>query len=430
MAFQSGFPTRRKLIVLAAAPADGAAQAIAQELQRLGWETIVTDQVGMYAYEAYACVVLLLTPEAPRSAAVQSALEARPANMIPLVIPEVSPPYARWAGAPVPVAASLALTAQSINEALGRLDGATSPHQAALGQYVPGGQPVEPMPPAQPTYPSQSMYPQQPGYPTNEPTYPGTVAGGQAFNAGNQPAMPGMQPTMQYPGQYPGQPYPGGPGAAPQPDAPKRGNRAAIFAIIGGVALLACVLACLGGLYYSKSVAGKISTSIQATLTARPAKTTPTTSIPVGFASFTDPSGYYRVNAPTAWKETSTSAYTNWLSSSDVAEVAIATASGSPTSSDIQTALGQTIKSFSTGAGGNGSYTTTQKPTTVSLAGESWIQESADVGIKGTTIHSVVMGTTHNGRFYLILYVSPKDSFDSLNAQNFQPMLNSFTFLQ
>lgn len=425
MAFEGGFPTRRKLLVLAAAPTDGAAQAIAQELQRLGWETIVTDQVGQYAYEAYACIVLLLSPEAPHSAAVQSALEARPANMIPLVIPTVSPPYARWAGPPVPVAASLALTAQSINDALGHLDGATSPRQAAMGQYVPGGQPVEPIPPSQPVYPSQPAYPQQPGYPTNEPTYPATAAGGQAFYAGNQPTMPGMQPTMQYPGQ----PYPGGPGVAPQPNAPRR-NRAAIFGIIGGVVLLACVLACLGGLYFTRGVAGKISTSIRATLTARPATATATASMPVGFASFTDPGGYYRLNAPTAWKATSTSTYSGWLSSSPIAEVAIASASGSPTSSDIQNAIGQTLKSFSTGAGGSGSYTTTQGPTTVSLAGESWTQEAADVGVKGVTLHSVVMGATHNGRFYIILYVAPKDTFDTTDTQSFQPMLNSFTFLQ
>lgn len=426
MAFENDFPTKRKLLVLAAAPTDGAAQAIANELQRLGWETVVTDQVGQYAYEAYACIVLMLTPEAPRAAAVQSALDARPANMIPLVIPTVSLPYARWASAPVPVGASLELTAAAINDALANLDGATSPRQAALGQYIPGGQAIQQMPPAQPIYPSQPTYPQQPGYPTNEPSYPATPAGGMAAYAGNQPTMPGMQPTMQYPGQ----PYPGGPGFAPQPEPPKRGNRAAIFAVIGGVALLACVLACLGGLYFTKGVVGKVSTSIQATLTARPATPTATASMPVGFARFTDPSGYYQLNAPSAWKATSTSAYASWLSTSDIAEAAIASGNGSPTVSDLQTALGQTFKSFSTGAGGSGAYTRTQSPSTVSMAGESWQQEAADISVKGVTFHAVVLGVSHGGRFYLIIYASPKDSFETLNAQSFQPMLNSFTFLK
>lgn len=430
MTFENDLPTKRKLLVLAAAPTDGVAQAIANELQRLGWETVVTDQVGQYAYDAYACVVLMLTPEAPRAAAVQSALDARPANMIPLVIPTVSLPYARWASAPVPVAASLELTAAAVNEALANLDGATSPRQAALGQYIPGGQVIQQPPPS--TNPGQPAYPQQPGYPTNEPTYPATPAGGMAAYTGNQPTMPGMQPTMQYPNQpYPGQPpYPGGPGYAPQPDAPARSNRAAIFAVIGGVALLACVLACLGGLYFTRSLAGKVSTSIQATLTARPATPTATASMPAGFARFTDPGGYYQLNAPTAWKATSTSAYTSWLSTSDIAEAAIASGNGSPTESDLQTALGQTFKSFSTGAGGNGAYTPTQAPSTVSMAGESWQQQAADISVKGVTFHAVVLGVSHGGRFYLILYSSPKDSFDTVDAQKFQPMLNSFTFLK
>jgi hypothetical protein len=69
-------------------------------------------------------------------------------------------------------------------------------------------------------------------------------------------------------------------------------------------------------------------------------------------------------------------------------------------------------------------------PTTVTVAGQSWTQETADVtpGGQAQTAHAVVLSVTHGGNVYTIAYYASPSAFANLNAVAFQPMVKSFTF--
>jgi hypothetical protein len=247
-------PITHDLLILAAAPDDPVAGALATELQRLGWETIITDEVGAYAYDARGCVVLLLTPESPHGRAARSALSERPANMIPVVHPDVSPPYGRWSSGPIPYTGSAGATANAINETLETLLQGTG-KRAAVSGYVPGGvsaapTPAEPTPPATPAPPlaatpappAVSMPAPPPPAPIPHPTYPPPQPG-STLQPGilAQPAYSGMQPIAQDALEF----------ALPT-ETPQDTSKLAMYAIVAGVALLACVLIGLLGLYFTR----------------------------------------------------------------------------------------------------------------------------------------------------------------------------------
>jgi hypothetical protein len=80
----------------------------------------------------------------------------------------------------------------------------------------------------------------------------------------------------------------------------------------------------------------------------------------------------------------------------------------------------------------------TNVPGTTTLAGDTWSQGGAtyDVASNGTTTsyQAVVMADAHPAnsatpKGFLIVYVAPPDTFDQANTDDFQPMLQSFTFI-
>jgi hypothetical protein len=81
-----------------------------------------------------------------------------------------------------------------------------------------------------------------------------------------------------------------------------------------------------------------------------------------------------------------------------------------------------------TGSATGGSVANKSVPTTVSMAGVNWTQESADIAEQGVTLHMVVLVGTHNGSTYLIGYISLKSKFSSANTSYFQPILHSYKF--
>ena len=361
-------PVGQHLLLIAATPGDALAQALASEFQRLGWTPIVTDQVERYAAEAQACIVLM-SPMSHQSPAVISALSARPANLIPLITTPMSPPYALWATPPFTFAGSAGQTSASINKAL----------VALLG----------------PAAPMQSPSPYQAGYPAGYPAYPAYQGyGGLAPDTVSLPARRGRLPLL--------------------------------IATIGGVALLACVVLSLVALHAAQAPAGKAAVSAQATATPTPR---PTPTLAAGFSRFTDPSGNYQINQPTSWTQSMASGDSLWVNPAKVADIVIGQGTGNATNADITLAETNGFKQFSTGAGGDGSYTNFQGPTSVSMAGETWTQESADIPFHGITMHAVMTAAVHNQRLYIIGCFAPKNTFASLDAQTFQPMVRSFYFL-
>src|SRR5579875_61478 len=69
-------------------------------------------------------------------------------------------------------------------------------------------------------------------------------------------------------------------------------------------------------------------------------------------------------------------------------------------------------------------------PTTVTVAGQSWTQEAADVtpGGQAQTAHAVVLSVTPGGNVYTIAYYASPSAFANLNTVAFQSMLKSFAF--
>ncbi|MGZ3582761.1 MAG: hypothetical protein ACXWP6_08510 [Ktedonobacterales bacterium] len=161
--------------------------------------------------------------------------------------------------------------------------------------------------------------------------------------------------------------------------------------------------------------------------TSTPAATA-TSSVPVGFIQFTDAGNVYKVNYPSNWAKTATSGDLN-----------LALFAGTPafvpgvfeveyfkTKADPKTIQ----DTFFTSLEKTGKVTNKQEPTTVSLAGEPWQRETADVGTGSATQHVVSLAANHGQYTLLIAYLATTAAFDSADTQAFQPMLNSFQFVQ
>ncbi len=384
---------RQHLLLLAATPGDALAEALAQEMRRYGWTTIVTDQVEAHAAEAQACIVLL-SPASLQSRAVTSALEARPANLIPLLLTPMTPPYAPWAVAPFTFSGSVEQIGATIQQALAGLLRPSAPSPSAAA-------------PSMPLYAA--------GYGA-QPTYPMGVPGPQGY--------PGYSTYSGYTGYA----------DAPQPQSapPKgKGGLALIFAAIGVVALLVVIV---GGLYaFRTALASTHQATASATTTATISLPTPTATLPAGFSLYTDQSGKFQLAQPTSWTRTVSSSSSVddvlWVSQEKTADIVIGHSAGTATSADITSAETNTFKQFSLSAGGDGSYNHFAGPTSVLMAGENWTQEAADVPIHGVVLHGIVIAVDHQGSFYIIAYFGLKSDFASLDSHTFQPMLHSFTFL-
>lgn len=387
-------PARQHLLLLAATPGDALAEALAQEMRRYGWTAVVTDQVEAHAAEAQACIVLL-SPTAMESRAVTSALSARPANLIPLLLTPMTPPYATWAVAPFTFSGSVEHVGAAIQQALAGLLAPSAPPPAAAA-------------PSMPLYAS--------GYGA-QPTYPMGVPAPQGY--------PGYPSYSGYPG------YAADPQAQSAPPRGK-GGLALLFAAIGVVALLVVIV---GGLYAFRTALASTHKAItSATTTATIALPTPTATLPAGFSLYTDPSGAFQIDQPMDWTRSVSNSgsndYTLWVSKEQTADIVVGYGPGTASSSEISTAVTSTFKQVSTSAGGDGSYTHLVGPTSVLMAGENWTQEAADISVHGVTVHGVVLAANHNGNFNLIAYFGQKSDFSSLDSHTFQPMLHSFMFLK
>jgi len=391
-------PARQHLLLLAATPGDSLAEALAQEMRRYGWTSLVTDQVETHAAEAQACIVLL-APSAMESRAVSSALSARPANLIPLVMTSMAPPYAPWAVAPITFMGSVERVGAAIQHALAGLLGPAAPMPSA--------------PPPSAAAPSMPLY--AAGYGA-QPTYPMGVPGPQGY--------PGYPSYSGYPG------YAADPQAQSAPPK-RRGGLALLFAVIGVVALLVVIV---GGLYaFRTALASTHKATASGTATATIALPTPTATLPAGFSPYTAPTGDFQIDQPSSWARTaSTSASIDdilWVSKQQQADIVIGYGPGTASSADIATAESGIFKQVSLSAGGNGSYSHFTGPTSVLMAGEDWTQAAADITVHGITLHGVVLAVNHNGSFYTIAYFGQKSDFASLDSHTFQPMLHSFMFL-
>jgi hypothetical protein len=384
--------------VIAAPPGEQLAEALAAELRNLGWRVAVTEQVEPYAREARVCVVPL-TPTSVNSPALAAALATPPsAPLIPLVVGATPLPPGHWATPPITFSGDPAQTAREIAGAASSLGAAPS---VGPSMQPPAGatMPYAPAPASQPLQPYQGgpAYPTQPGY-----------------------------------AQYPqgGAPY--APPAAPSAPAKRR------WPVIVGVVLAVILVLCVAGgaIAYAglNKFAGKVSIGVSQTETALASDsssatstpvTTATPAIPSDFTPYTDSAAGFSIAYPNTWQKSKSGNDVLLVDPYEAADMVIGSVNANIPQSDINSTESQFFKS----AAGGGSYSNLQGPTTVTYAGESWTEESADITSSSQTLHAVVLVANHGSRAYVIGYLSAKSSFATMDAQDFQPMLNSFTFL-
>lgn len=247
-----------------------------------------------------------------------------------------------------------------------------------------------------------------------------------------------MQPYQQYPAQQPYGGYSGYGAYGPQtyggqqpypmdePEAHSRNPLAAVLTVL--VVILLIAVAGGGALLLLRLHA---NTPATASATATPA------AVPAGFKTYTDPGGAFQLYVPKDWttqppSSTTQSPYTTLFENSDETGVlTIASISGTFDLSTLSASEKSVFEGMSTGGGGPGTYSHLQGPTTVSLGGEHWSQESADIVVAhGTTLHAVVLLANHAGHAYVIAYAATQASFKSLDTKDFQVMVQSFKFLK
>lgn len=383
--------------IIAATPGESLAEALAAELRNLGWNAVVTDQVGPYAREARLCVAPL-TPTTLNSPAIASALATPVAALIPLMVGATPLPPGPWATQPLVFSGDPAQTARDIVAVANTLGGASS--------TIPSMQP----PASGPAYPSTGMtMPYAPAAPS-QPLQPYQVAPGYPTQAGY--------------GQYPqGYPQGGAPYAQP-PAPPKRRRWPMVVGIIVGVVLLLCVVGGAFAYMYMglNKFVGQVSTGVSQTETASAVTPTPEATATLAGTLYTDSAAGYSITYPNGWQKSASGDGVIFLDITSGAQLWLIPASGNIPQSDIKSTETQMFKSA------GGSYTNVKGPTPVTYAGVPWEQESADTTSAGQSLHAVVLIANHGSHAYMIFYAASKSNFSSLDTQYFQPMLNSLSF--
>jgi hypothetical protein len=200
--------------------------------------------------------------------------------------------------------------------------------------------------------------------------------------------------------------------------------------LIGSVILVLLVLF-VGGILLSQAPGNIISP--QSRVTPAPAATsTATPALPAGYVRVEDASGLYSFALPRNWMplqhSVANAEVTTYTDPSRGATFEVesfpATAGQSGAALDNRTLTG----SFPAHALSNIST-----PVTTSLAGVTWIKESASLALQqnGTTQQDnlVVQTTTYNATTYIIFYSSPVAASVDADAQALPQILDSFTFL-
>jgi hypothetical protein len=158
---------------------------------------------------------------------------------------------------------------------------------------------------------------------------------------------------------------------------------------------------------------------------------TPTT--PAGFKPYEAP-GAYQLNIPATWAAVpfqtgpatnggATGTATSFKDVSNQNQLTILVYSGTTLPSP-QAADDQALNQLSAGK----PMRNRQPADNVTLAGQSWTREMADLPVNGQQGHAVVLATTHGAQLYLIIYSAPVNGFEVASVSAFQPMLNSFAF--
>jgi hypothetical protein len=200
--------------------------------------------------------------------------------------------------------------------------------------------------------------------------------------------------------------------------------------LIGSMILVLLILF-LGGILLSQSPGHPLSPVSQVT-PAPAATSTATATLPAGYTRVEDASGLYSFAVPSSWMPV-TKSLAN-------AELTIYTDPSHGVTFEVESfhaSNGQTGAALDNlvlaGSFPAHSVTNISGPVTTSLAGVTWIKETASLALQqnGTTEQKnlVVQNATFNGTTYIIFYNSPVAASIDTGAQALPSILESFAFL-
>jgi Flp pilus assembly protein TadD len=142
-----------------------------------------------------------------------------------------------------------------------------------------------------------------------------------------------------------------------------------------------------------------------------------------GFQTFTSSDNSFRIAYPGDWQQKAASSGIGaTFTSPDQQKVFTITAANPGTSSADPAAV---VVAACSGVDG-----TPSSPEPVRIGGQSWTEAECDTSKYGSNIHFVAEAVLYKGNMFLIIYTSPKESFESIARQFFTPMEQSFQFLR
>jgi hypothetical protein len=147
----------------------------------------------------------------------------------------------------------------------------------------------------------------------------------------------------------------------------------------------------------------------------------------------------YTIGYPSNWSKTNQSsggAGVVLFQSPDRTSVFVVTAvpAAGVTTSELSLALNEYFSVVAQSLPGGGAASNTSSPQNVTIAGQTWTEESGDINYtdvsgNSATAHSEVVAVVQNGHAYIMAYATQSASnFDSVKSQYFTPMINSFAF--
>jgi len=200
--------------------------------------------------------------------------------------------------------------------------------------------------------------------------------------------------------------------------------------LIGSVIFILLIFF-VGGILLAQAP-GHVVSSVPQVTPASTATSTTTATLPPGYTRVEDASGLYSFAVPLSWTSlTHPSANAEYTTYTDPSHgVTFEVESFSASNGQTGAALDNLVLASSFPAQ---SVSNISGPITTSLAGVTWIKETATLALQqnGTTEPRtlVVQTTTFNGTTFIIFYNSPTDVNVDTDTQALPKILDSFTFL-
>ncbi len=187
--------------------------------------------------------------------------------------------------------------------------------------------------------------------------------------------------------------------------------------------------AAVGGLYIWRHPELLHQTTAAAPTPTSTPSVSPTPTIPSGFKLYNSPDGIFQITYPSDWEVVykqpsngSSQATIRSLDSTDAmmiepAFTAITPGQYADTLSNLLSSLAVT----------NAQIASTTD--TVTIGANTWTSLMATANVNGNSYQFVLYGLDHNGNTAIVLTSAPDSNAGNVDAQYFQPMLQSFSFL-